>query len=894
MRQPSASIPPASPTEPHASGRSVPRTEQIGGTRVDGDAPARVIEPGTILSKRYLIERAIGSGGMSTVFSALDRHRMHGPAADAKVAVKVLNGAHPDDSGRVQRLIREFRYMQRLTHRGIVRVFDVDCDEGTWFITMELLQGEPLTEYLQRHEPAGLPTEEALRLLTECTDALVCAHDHGVIHGDLKPGNIFIDTRGAARLIDFGSVPEAGESLENDTRFLTPAYASPQMLEEQPADLRDDLFSLGCIAYELFGGEHPFGMKSSLEAQRDDLRLTWLRSIPARHFGMIARMLSWEREARPTDGREFLESLTAAQVRAKHAYSRDARPAASHSTPSQPERPAARDTTAHGAREAAPATGSRGHSRPAQSSDETREQLARRFAQFAGVVPDDWVGHVEPASPPASRSTQSQPAQTATTEPNETARSRWSKAIPPDLVEPRSRSQDTIPAARTKVKEAPAPAKEEEAAATVDEPLAEEAPVETPTRASSWFGSLKWNDAKVLRRVARREPVKEPEPAVDVPPPPTSTAHVLLRATTPVNWTALVSRLRTLRVRPASHIAPALNATPGTPPSPSAAVQAATDWTPQLRWQDQRSIRWNDLQVPPAPTVTPQIQLGTLQQPMEPQVPPAAAATVPRPIITREQINAQLSRVSAYTRKSLSAVGVAGRNGWRHASSYVTHWQRLRLSIGSLVTATETRDPSWLSQRVPRWREAVPAMAIAGLALVTWGLLQLSDASRSSATASAEQRRESEQRLQAMADAPIDITYPVIVSPPLPSVQQAAAVVLPPASGVISFQSALVRVSAGQRMAVVNLRRNQSTNGSAPFSWRIAPGTARPGVDYEPLKAQVARFNDGQDVRTLFIPLKPSDNTRPERRFKIVLTKTPGAPAFGDITETEVVIAGSG
>ena len=96
-------------------------------------------------------------------------------------------------------------------------------------------------------------------------------------------------------------------------------------------------------------------------------------------------------------------------------------------------------------------------------------------------------------------------------------------------------------------------------------------------------------------------------------------------------------------------------------------------------------------------------------------------------------------------------------------------------------------------------------------------------------------------------------------------------------------------------MAVVNLRREKSTNGAAPVSWSISPGTAKPGVDYETPLIQIARFNDGQDVRTVFIPIKSSSaSARLERRFTIKLKKTPGGPAFGPITETEIVIAGSG
>ncbi|HEY5807132.1 MAG TPA: hypothetical protein VIT67_04155, partial [Povalibacter sp.] len=131
--------------------------------------------------------------------------------------------------------------------------------------------------------------------------------------------------------------------------------------------------------------------------------------------------------------------------------------------------------------------------------------------------------------------------------------------------------------------------------------------------------------------------------------------------------------------------------------------------------------------------------------------------------------------------------------------------------------------------------------------------------------------------------------------PPLPLEWTPPPVATPAAAGLVSFQSARVHVSSGQQMVAINLQRERSTRGSAPVSWSISPLTAKPGVDYEQPAIQVARFNDGQGVRTLFIPIKQSSgNPRPERRFLIRLKKSPGSPAFGTITETEVVIAGAG
>lgn len=274
---------------------------------------AREIVPGTVLRNRYLIEKSLGIGGGSTVFSAVDRHRTQIPGACSKVAVKVLHPRFRQDKARVFRLIREFRQMQRLTHAGIARVFDLDCDAGVWFITMELLQGQSLRRQLQDE----LNQEDALRILTQCTEALAYAHDQGVIHGDLKPGNIFVTQDGRVRLLDFGSVPDQDETAatEHSPPHLaaTLAYASPQLLVERDVEPRDDLFSLGCVAYELFsGGQHPFYRQPSLEAQRRGLRPADIPAMPAQRFAVITRMLSWERTARPASARDFLQAFLTA------------------------------------------------------------------------------------------------------------------------------------------------------------------------------------------------------------------------------------------------------------------------------------------------------------------------------------------------------------------------------------------------------------------------------------------------------------------------------------------------------------------------------------------------------------------------------------------------------
>lgn len=290
----------------------------------EGPVALRDIGPGSVLRGRYLIEKAIGVGGTATVFSALDRHRSsarangHGSEQGnrlngfGRIAIKVLRAETSANDARVFRMEREFRQMQRLTHTGIVRVFDLDCEDNLWFITMELLEGQPLHRYLR----SGLHNSEALRILTQCAEALAYAHDQGIVHGDLKPSNVFITLDGSVRLFDFGSAPDMAETITEPPaahRFAaTPPYASPETLEGKGVDERDEVFSLGCLAYELLsGGQHPFDRKSSLDARQQGMRPQPVEQIRPWHFATVARALSWERTERPASAREFLQALLA-------------------------------------------------------------------------------------------------------------------------------------------------------------------------------------------------------------------------------------------------------------------------------------------------------------------------------------------------------------------------------------------------------------------------------------------------------------------------------------------------------------------------------------------------------------------------------------------------------
>lgn len=268
---------------------------------------------GVILRSRFVLRDIIGRGGTSFVFRARDLHRaLPQEMDDSAVAIKVLRAERRDDPLTLTLLQREFQQMQRLSHPGIARVFDLDCDGDIWFMSMELVAGQTVKSWLRTSDGAV----RALPIIACCAEALEYAHSLGIIHGDLKPTNVMVTGDGRAKLIDFGSAPSPGTVLATGLRpilGITPLYASPQILAGQSAERRDDVYSLACLSYYILsGGEHPFGGHPALENGRAKSAPDLIRTIPAEMFAVIERGLAAERERRPASVREFLHDLTEA------------------------------------------------------------------------------------------------------------------------------------------------------------------------------------------------------------------------------------------------------------------------------------------------------------------------------------------------------------------------------------------------------------------------------------------------------------------------------------------------------------------------------------------------------------------------------------------------------
>ncbi len=206
---------------------------------------------------RYRILEALGRGGMGVVY------RAHDPELDREVAVKALSAAllveGEEREEFLERFRREARAAARLSHPGIVAVHDAGIDEpsGTPYLVMELVQGVTLHAVLR--EQGALPVSQALEIVGEVGAALAEAHRAGIVHRDVKPGNVLLDVRGRARLADFGIARLPGSELTRAGAGLgTPGFAAPEVVRGGVADARSDLFSLGALAYALLTGRRPF------------------------------------------------------------------------------------------------------------------------------------------------------------------------------------------------------------------------------------------------------------------------------------------------------------------------------------------------------------------------------------------------------------------------------------------------------------------------------------------------------------------------------------------------------------------------------------------------------------------------------------------------------------
>ncbi len=202
---------------------------------------------------RYMLDEELGRGSMGTVFRASD------PLIERSVAIKTVDLGKLDD-GTLQprlRFLREAKAAGRLSHPGIVTVHDVGELEDVAFIVMELVEGRSVKDVLDRADAIPLPV--ALEIVRQAAEALDFAHRHGVVHRDVKPGNLMLTRQGMVKITDFG-IARVDQTARTRTGILvgSPGYMSPEQLMGKAVDGRSDVFSLGAVLYELATGRGPF------------------------------------------------------------------------------------------------------------------------------------------------------------------------------------------------------------------------------------------------------------------------------------------------------------------------------------------------------------------------------------------------------------------------------------------------------------------------------------------------------------------------------------------------------------------------------------------------------------------------------------------------------------
>ncbi len=217
----------------------------------------------------YRITESLGAGGMGEVYRARDERL----ARD--VAIKVLLRAVADNPERMARFEREARALAALTHPNILALYDFGAEGGITYAVTELLEGETLRHRLERER---LPWRKSLETAAAIADGLAAAHGKGIIHRDIKPDNIFITTDGRVKVLDFGlaRVAEVTHAAEDATTVTDPrtaagmvlgtvGYMAPEQVRGQPADARSDIFTLGCLLYEMLSGNRAFARDTAAE-----------------------------------------------------------------------------------------------------------------------------------------------------------------------------------------------------------------------------------------------------------------------------------------------------------------------------------------------------------------------------------------------------------------------------------------------------------------------------------------------------------------------------------------------------------------------------------------------------------------------------------------------------
>ncbi|MDH3804906.1 MAG: protein kinase [Gammaproteobacteria bacterium] len=302
--------PPAN-DDPTTSTAVIPAVDSI-----EPDSADSRVQIGSLLRDRFMLQERVTGGSMGVVYKAMDRRLAEAGADSHWVAVKVLSSQLSQNGQALRALQQEAAKGRCLVHPNIVRFVDLDRDDDLYFIVMEWLEGRTLADVLDSPDSGSIDTERAFKIVRQLGKALDYAHRCGIVHADVKPGNVMIAPNGDAKLFDFGVARVRQKQLDFDPDFdpgvlglLTPAYSSMQVLTGEKPTPADDVFSLACLLYRLIAGYRVFGPRNAAEAAEEGMKPQRLDKLSDANWRVLKKALSYSRVTRFNSMTDFIDAL---------------------------------------------------------------------------------------------------------------------------------------------------------------------------------------------------------------------------------------------------------------------------------------------------------------------------------------------------------------------------------------------------------------------------------------------------------------------------------------------------------------------------------------------------------------------------------------------------------
>jgi serine/threonine-protein kinase len=296
---------------------------------------------------RYNIIGELGQGAMGTVYKAVD------PLIDRVVAIKTINlSLALDEKDEYEsRFYQEAKAAGRLSHPNIVTIYDVGKSEEIAYIAMEFLQGRELRDIL--NDGKRMPVEQVINVVAQVAQGLAYAHEHGIVHRDVKPSNIMVVREGHVKITDFGIARMASAAVRTQTGMVlgSPKYMSPEQVVGKLTDQRSDIFSLGVVLYEMLTGQAPFAGDNVNAIMYQTLNSvppppsSLSPNVPEMLNFIVAKALAKKLEHRYQDTKEFAADLYACRDRLPRATA--AREALRSVAPASTQRPDVISTAKH-------------------------------------------------------------------------------------------------------------------------------------------------------------------------------------------------------------------------------------------------------------------------------------------------------------------------------------------------------------------------------------------------------------------------------------------------------------------------------------------------------------------------------------------------------------------